>query len=126
MGAEEDKREQSFFAAPKILSMLYFVSGIILIASMNLAGGIPLHLCLVGALNIAVSYSLTKKKRWTFHIVILTSLLGLILGGITLAALIVLFSPDIEEILMLIGILTYIMLSATSLVYVMYKRRMFS
>jgi len=37
-----------------------------LIASMSLAGGALLHLGFIGALNIAVSYGLTKKKRWDF------------------------------------------------------------
>jgi hypothetical protein len=127
MGTEEGKRERpSFTSMPNALSMLCFVSGVILIASMSLAGGALLHLGFIGALNIAVSYGLTKKKRWTLHIAIFTSLLGLIFGSITLTALIALFSPDIEEILILIVIAAYMALSTTLLVYVMYKRKMFS
>lgn len=127
MGTEEGKREQpSFKSMPNVLSMLCFVSGVILIASMSLAGGIPLHLGFVGALNIAVSYSLTKKKRWTLYIAIFTSLLGLIFGSITLTALAALFSPDIEEIIILIGIAAYMALSATLLVYVIRRRKTFS
>lgn len=126
MGAESDRKERSFFTMPNILSTFYFISGVMLIASMGLAGGLPLHLGLVGALNIAVSYSLTKKKKWSFYIVIFTSLLSLTFGFVTLTALMAFFSPNVEEILTLMGIIAHMVLSAILLAYVIRGRKMFS
>ncbi|MBS7654859.1 hypothetical protein KEJ43_07315 [Candidatus Bathyarchaeota archaeon] len=126
MGAEMDKKERSLFTVPNILSMLYFVSGVMLIASMSLAGGLPIHLGLVGALNITVSYSLTKKKKWSFYIAVFSSLLSITFGFTTLTALMALFSPNMEEILTLIGIVAYMVLSAILLAYVINGRKTFS
>ncbi|MBS7634529.1 hypothetical protein KEJ34_03395 [Candidatus Bathyarchaeota archaeon] len=126
MGSERDKKEQSLFAMPNILSMLYFLSGAMLIASMSLAGGVPLHLGLVGALNISVSYSLTKKKKRSLYIAIFTSLLNLTFGFIILTALMALFSPIMEEILILMGVAAHMALSAILLAYVIYARKTFS
>ncbi|MEM2913240.1 MAG: hypothetical protein QXR06_02720 [Candidatus Bathyarchaeia archaeon] len=121
-----DKKERSLFTVPNILSMLYFVSGVMLIASMSLAGGLPIHLGLVGSLNIAVSYSLTKKRKWSFYIAVFSSLLSLTFGFTTLTALMALFSPDMEEILTLIGIAAHMALSAILLAYVINGRKTFS
>ncbi len=126
MRAERGKKERSLFTMPNILSVLYFVSGAMLIASMSLAGGLPLHLGLVGALNILVSYSLTKKKKMSLYIAIFTSLLNFTFGFITLTALMVLFSPNMEEILTLMGITAHMALSAILLVHVIRGRKTFS
>ncbi|MCD6470709.1 hypothetical protein J7L29_07930 [Candidatus Bathyarchaeota archaeon] len=108
-----------------ILSALYFLSGAILLASMSLVGGLPIHLALVGVLNISTSYSLTRMRRLSFYIAVINSLVSLVFGCSSLIALILLLSQNTAEALMLAGFIGYIAISIATLIYVTSKRKMF-
>ncbi|MBS7639970.1 MAG: hypothetical protein QW600_02485 [Candidatus Bathyarchaeia archaeon] len=114
--------------APKIshiLSIAYFAIGIILLVVMTQSKHTPFHLGLVGALNIFASYSMTKMKWWSVYAVAIISLVNLVFGSVTLAAAVSLFSPDAIGILILLCMITYIVLSLTLLVYIVYRRGRF-
>ncbi|MBS7606898.1 hypothetical protein KEJ14_03535 [Candidatus Bathyarchaeota archaeon] len=123
--------KESGISAPTILyaiSISYFVVGTILLAIMALSKHnlLPLHLGFVGALNIVASYSLIKARRWTLHVVVFVSLVNLTFSFTALIAIVNLFGlRDILSILFLLGISAYVILSATSLGYVIRERSKF-
>ena len=111
MKIEGEKR----IGVSNILSALYFLSGAMLLASMSLVGGLPIHLALVGVLNISTSYSLTRMRRLSFYIAVINSLVSLVFGCSSLIALILLLSQNTAEGLMLAGFIGYIAVSYTHL-----------
>ncbi|MEM2443217.1 MAG: hypothetical protein QXL20_04385 [Candidatus Bathyarchaeia archaeon] len=129
--AEIKMIKESGISAPTILyaiSISYFVVGTILLAIMALSKHnlLPLHLGFVGALNIVASYSLIKARRWTLHVVVFVSLVNLTFSFTALIAIVNLFGlRDILSILFLLGISAYVILSATSLGYVIRERSKF-
>jgi len=82
----------------------------------------PIHLGILGILDIIVSYGITKMRRWSLYVAASTSVLGLVFGGVTLAAIVKLLSSDTVDILILLGIIAYIALSVAMLIYLVLKR----
>lgn len=126
MATTKKSRTAEAFATHHILSALYFIAGATLLALMTQPKYIPAHLGLLGILNIIVSYSITKMKRWTLYVTASTSLLGLVFGGFSLAVTISFFSSDLVDMLVLSGIIAYMALSVATLVYLALKRNKFS
>lgn len=125
MESKGKKGEKSIFKFSNIISALYFLSGVVLLASMSLIVGLPIHLALVGALNISTSYSLVKMKKWSFYITVVNSLISLVFGCVSLIALIFLFSQGSIEILMFLGFIGYLTISILTLIYAISKRSIF-
>lgn len=107
------------------LSISYFVAGVILLAAMTQSKYVPFHLGLIGALNILVSYSMTRMRWWSTYVAALISLVNLVFGSVTLSAIISLLSMDTMNILILLGMIVYIALSLILLAYVALKRNRF-
>lgn len=114
------------FAASHILSASYFIAGVALLALMTQPRYIPVHLGILGILNIIVSYSISKMKRWALYLCASTSTLGLVFGGVMLAIIVGSFSLDIMDILILLGVTAYLILSIAMLIYLAIKRNEFS
>jgi len=64
-------------------------------------------------------------KRWSLYISVYASFLGLVFGGFSLAAMVISFSSDMVDILILLGIIAYIALSVATLIYLALKRDRF-
>lgn len=101
-----------------IISAAYFTAGIALIIVAVQSEYVPVHVCLVGVLNIIASCG-AYGKRGTLYMLILISLISLTFGFVTLAAMTFTFSQDILSILALTGTIFYVVLSITSLAYAM-------
>jgi len=115
-------RATEIFAASHILSALYFIAGVALLALMTQPKYMPIHLGILGILDIIVSYGITKMRRWSLYVAASTSVLSLVFGGVTLAAIVKLLSSDTVDILILLGIIAYIALSVAMLIYLVLKR----
>ena len=107
-------------------SISYFITGIMLLVGMTQSRYVPIHLGIIGLLNIAVSYGITKMKKWSLYLTILTSTLSLVFGCTIVTAMLYFFVLDIVDILILVGMSAYVILSATLLIYVLLKRENFS
>jgi hypothetical protein len=116
-----------------VLALSYLIAGaallsyfvIISLISIEQSAYAPVHLGLIGALNIFASYSIIKTRRWAPYAVTLISLISLVFGFIILSALIIFLSLDIVDILVLVGMGAYTLLSATLLIYVILNRSKF-
>jgi len=117
-----------------VLALSYLIAGAVLFSYFVIASLIsieqsayaPIHLGLVGALNIFASYSIIKARRWAPYAVTLVSLISLMFGFIILSALIIFLSLDVIDILVLVGMGAYTLLSATTLIYVILNRSKFT
>jgi hypothetical protein len=102
----------------------YFITALLI--SIEQKSYAPIHLGLIGALNILASYSIIRVKRWALYAVTLISLISLMFGFIVLSALIIFLSSDVIDILVLVGIGAYIFLSAALLICVILNRSKFT
>jgi len=117
-----------------IIALLYFITGamllsyfiITLLSYFTQSSYLPFHLALISALNMFSSYSIIRARRWTIYVVTLTSLVGIIFGLITLAAISSPFSPDVISILILLGLGAYVPFLLISLILVALNRSKFS
>ncbi|MEM2320438.1 MAG: hypothetical protein QXS79_00915 [Candidatus Bathyarchaeia archaeon] len=100
-----------------IISVAYFIAGIALIIVATQSKYVPVHICLVGVLNIIASCGVYGKRRGTLYTLALISLISLTFGFVTLAAMTFSFSQDILSILALTGTIFYVVLSIASLAY---------
>jgi len=125
MTAAKKNKTAEIFAAPHVLSVLYFIVGVALLALITQPKYMPIHLGLLGIINIVVSYGITRMKKWSLYISVYASFLGLVFGGFSLAATVISFSSDMVDILILLGIIAYIALSAATLIYLALKRDRF-
>ena len=125
MTAAKKSKGAEIFAVPHILSVSYFIVGVALLALITQPKYMPIHLGLLGIINIVVSYGITRMKRWSLYIAAYASFLGLVFGGFSLAATVISFSSDMVDILILLGIIAYIALSAATLIYLALKRDRF-
>lgn len=115
---ENRKKRKQIFSVSNIISAFYFISGVILLASISLINGLPIHLALIGVLNISASYSLTRMRKWSLYVIVANSLISLVFGCTSLIALIFLFNQNATEVLMLLGLICYLMISVIALIYI--------
>lgn len=100
-----------------LLSIAYFIAGIVLIIASTQSKYIPIHACLVGVLNIIASCGVYWRRKWTYHILVFISLISIVFGFSTLAAVINTFSQNPISILTFMGIVFYAILSTMMLAY---------
>jgi len=105
-----------------LFSFFYLIAGIVLLASLFQTSYPPAHVGLIGVLSLIDSYGLNKTKRWALFLTILTALLGISFGSVTIYAIYRMFELGSIEILILSSIILYIAFSAVSLFYVIGKR----
>lgn len=110
------------FTAPRILSASYFIAGVTLLSLMVQPKYMLVHLGLLGILNILVSYGIMKTGRWSLYLTASTSLLGLVFGGASLAAVVAPSSLNVVDMLTLLGIIAYMALSVVTLIYLALKK----
>ncbi|MEM3478627.1 MAG: hypothetical protein QXV74_01110 [Candidatus Bathyarchaeia archaeon] len=92
-----------------LMSISCFIAGVALLIVMVQSKYMPYHLALIGALNMLTSYGITVMRRWAFYLALFTSLISLIFGSITLAAILMLFNMglDLMSTLMLLAMALY-------------------
>jgi len=106
-------------------SFFYFVAGIALVAALFQSSSVPVHIGLLGVLSLVVSYGLTRMKRWALFLTVLTALLGVSFGSVTVYAIHRVFGLGLSEIPLLLIMILYLALSVISLSYVIAKRDRF-
>lgn len=111
---------------PHMLSIAYFIAGVALIVATSQSRYMPIHVGLVGVLNIIASCGIYGKRRRAFYMLIFISLISLAFGSITLAAMIHILNYDPLSILMLTGMIFYVILSIMLLVYTIAQRSKFT
>lgn len=110
-----------------LMSISCFIAGVALLIVMVQSKYMPYHLALIGALNMLTSYGITVMRRWAFYLALFTSLISLIFGSITLAAILMLFNMglDLMSTLMLLAMALYTALFAAILLHVFLNRNKF-
>ncbi|MEM1585949.1 MAG: hypothetical protein QXX99_00825 [Candidatus Bathyarchaeia archaeon] len=119
------EKERAKITIPHLLSIAYFIAGVALIVAAAQSRYIPIHVGIIGVLNIIASCGIYLKRKWTFYTLIFISLISLAFGSITLTTMIYIFSYDPISILMFIGMTFYIALSITLLVYTITQKNKF-
>jgi len=105
-----------------ILSISCLIAGVILIIMATQSKYMPFHLTFIGTLNIIVSYGITVREKWALYLALFTSLVSLLFGLITLAAIVFLgVQYDFINILILLAIILYIALSSALLLHVIFQ-----
>ncbi|MEM2960296.1 MAG: hypothetical protein QXU67_01685, partial [Candidatus Bathyarchaeia archaeon] len=89
------KGERGKFTILQVFSVFYFVAGVLLLAAMTQTKNMPFYIGFIGALNVAVSYSLTKMRKWSLYLTVFVSILSLIFGCAAMMAGCILFSSSI-------------------------------
>lgn len=112
-------------SAQHAFSIAYFVAGITLIVTSAQLEKVPVHAILLGVLNIIASCGVYSGRRWALYALAFISLINLTFGSILLAALTLFFSYSIIDILAFIGITLYVILSLTSLIYIVARANKF-
>ncbi|MCX8171248.1 MAG: hypothetical protein N3E47_04680 [Candidatus Bathyarchaeota archaeon] len=110
-----------------VMSISCFLAGISLLITMVQSKYMPYHLAFIGALNILTSYGVTVMRKWAFYLALFTSLISLVFGSITLAAILRLFNValDLTSGLMLSAMILYMALFAVLLAYIVFNRGKF-
>ncbi|MEM1582527.1 MAG: hypothetical protein QXK89_08480 [Candidatus Bathyarchaeia archaeon] len=114
--------------SPKALYMMsisYFVAGVVLLVAMTQTKYMPPHLGLIGVLNMVASYSITRMKRRSLYTIFFVSLISIIFSLISLATILSLFSSDTVSMLILLGMIAYTLLSISLLLYAILNRNKF-
>jgi len=121
--AEEEKTKITIL---HLLSIIYFIVGVVLIVTASQSRYIPVHVCLVGVLNIIASCGVYWRRKWIFYMLIFISLINIVFGSGTLIAMINIFNQDPISILMFVGMMLYIVLFIILLVYTITKKNTFA
>jgi hypothetical protein len=116
-----------------VIAISYLIAGaallsyfaITLLISIEQSAYVPIHLGLIGTLNILASYSIIKVRRWAPYAATLISLISLIFGFTILFILSISLSLDVIDLSVLVGMGAYTLLSATLLIYVILNRSKF-
>jgi hypothetical protein len=116
-----------------VIAISYLIAGaallsyfaITLLISVEQSAYVPIHLGLIGTLNILASYSIIKVRRWAPYAATLISLISLIFGFTVLFILSISLSLDVIDLSVLVGMGAYTLLSATLLIYVILNRSKF-
>lgn len=106
-------------------SFFYFAAGIGLVIALFQSSSVPVHVGLLGVLSLVVSYGLNRMKRWALFLTVLTALLGVPFGSVTIYAIYRVFGLGLSEIPLLSMMILHLALSVTSLFYVIARRDRF-
>jgi uncharacterized membrane protein (DUF2068 family) len=108
-----------------LFSFFYLIAGIALIAALFGSGSLPVHVSMLGALSLIVSYGLNRMKRWALFLTVLTALVSISFGCVTVYAIYRMFGRGLTEISLLSVMILYVTFSVVSLLYVTAKRDKF-
>jgi len=106
-------------------SFFYLAAGVTLVIVLFQSSSVPVHVGLLGVLSLIVSYGLNRMKRWAIFLTVLTALLGMGFGSVTVYAIHRMFGLSLSEAPLLSIMILYLALSAISLFYVIAKRSEF-
>ena len=106
----------------QVFSIFYLVTGISLLAMLLQTSSVLVHVGLLGALSLIVSYGLIAMKKWAFFLTAFISLLGISFGCVTVYAIYKILSPGWIETVSLLAMILYVMISVISLLYTIHKK----
>lgn len=109
-----------------MFSFFYLIAGTVLLAILVQSSSGPVHVGLLGALSLIVSYGLNRMKKWALFLTVLTALPSISFGCVTIYAVYVVFGSGMTEILLLSAMIIYVVLSASSSLYVIRRRDEFT
>jgi len=107
------------------VSGFYFVTGIIMLIILVLSGGTPIHIGLIGILSIAVSYGLSKMKRWALYLLTIVFFSGLTFGITTIYSSTRLLDPNITTLSFQTVIILYLVLLVITVLHAILNREKF-
>ncbi len=108
--------------ALRLIAIFYIAVGIILIGYFTIeSSAAPLHLPILGILNIITTYSIFTMKKWTLPLVIGLFFLGLTFGATTLLNSIALQTFG-GAILFNIALIAYMILLLIATIYLLTQR----
>ena len=105
------------FNRTELASILFYaVAGIILLASLPFTG-FPPHLGLIGIVSLITAYSLFTKRAWAPWLV------GILFVVNTIFSLFTLYSVGLSNVLILLSMVVYLVLTWLFTIYLLLKRK---
>jgi uncharacterized membrane protein (DUF2068 family) len=109
-------------SASSFFSVFYFITGIIFLVTLVQSVSLPVHMVLLGALSLIASYGLSRMKRWAVFLTALIALPGISFSCVTIFAIYRVFTLGLTEILLILAMNLYAIISALSIFHVTRKR----
>lgn len=101
----------------RLLSIFYFVTGIVLLITLTQSSSTPLHIPLIGVLSLINSFAVSKWKRLSIYLTAIITLSSITFSCLTVYAVLQTVSLETMEILIVGTMILYCVALTITFIY---------